>query len=256
MDKRRLTIIILASIAAIIIVAVVFVVWRNVSELKTGRVTELPSALQACETAPEPEKCREKALEGAVKDGGGANLCKELIGDALENCVRLAANKSGKESVCGLLEDDARVRCEDDIMLDLARAELSLEKCESVKDEGLRAMCKENITAAIVQAGDCAKNNIDETLCDERDISSRAVNGLDASICQEFSDEEKKVACEEEVALRKEQANDDDADQDGLSSVEEEKYGTDPAKADTDGDGYVDGEEVRAGFNPNGSGRL
>ena len=67
-----------------------------------------------------------------------------------------------------------------------------------------------------------------------------------------ITDEEKKVACEEEVALRKEQANDDDADQDGLSSVEEEKYGTDPAKADTDGDGYVDGEEVRAGFDPNG----
>ena len=33
-------------------------------------------------------------------------------------------------------------------------------------------------------------------------------------------------------------------------------YGSDPVKPDTDGDGYLDGQEVRAGYNPNGPGEL
>ena len=41
-----------------------------------------------------------------------------------------------------------------------------------------------------------------------------------------------------------------DADQDGLTNEEEQLYGTDPQKADTDGDGYSDGAEVRSGYNP------
>jgi hypothetical protein len=41
-----------------------------------------------------------------------------------------------------------------------------------------------------------------------------------------------------------------DSDQDGLSDVEEKTYGTDPNNADTDGDGYTDGNEVKAGYDP------
>jgi hypothetical protein len=41
-----------------------------------------------------------------------------------------------------------------------------------------------------------------------------------------------------------------DADQDGLTNEEERVYKTDPNKADTDGDGYGDGVEVRGGYDP------
>ncbi len=36
----------------------------------------------------------------------------------------------------------------------------------------------------------------------------------------------------------------------------EQLYGTDPNKPDTDGDGYLDGEEVTNGYNPLGEGAL
>lgn len=51
---------------------------------------------------------------------------------------------------------------------------------------------------------------------------------------------------------------DDTADPDGdnLTNAEERFYGTDPQKADSDDDGYKDGEEVRAGYNPLGPGKL
>lgn len=41
-----------------------------------------------------------------------------------------------------------------------------------------------------------------------------------------------------------------DSDQDGLSDEEEKVYGTDIYNRDTDGDGYTDGAEVKAGYDP------
>lgn len=55
-------------------------------------------------------------------------------------------------------------------------------------------------------------------------------------------------------ATAQDQINDPDAD--GLTNAEESFYGTDANKADTDGDSYKDGEEVRAGFDPVGTGKL
>jgi len=47
-----------------------------------------------------------------------------------------------------------------------------------------------------------------------------------------------------------------DSDNDGLSDKEEEFYGTDKNNPDTDGDGYKDGDEVKNGYNPLGTGKL
>lgn len=62
-----------------------------------------------------------------------------------------------------------------------------------------------------------------------------------ASIGQQIT-----VASGNQVAL----AIGDDPDHDGLSGVGESRYNTDPTRADTDGDGYLDGEEVVSGCNP------
>ncbi len=42
----------------------------------------------------------------------------------------------------------------------------------------------------------------------------------------------------------------DDIDNDGLTGWEEKIYKTDPNNPDTDGDGYLDGEEVASGYDP------
>jgi hypothetical protein len=47
-----------------------------------------------------------------------------------------------------------------------------------------------------------------------------------------------------------------DSDKDGLTDAEEAIFGTDPNKADTDGDGYLDGAEVLSLYNPTGSGKI
>jgi len=47
-----------------------------------------------------------------------------------------------------------------------------------------------------------------------------------------------------------------DGDADELPDLLEEAYGTDPAKPDSDGDGFNDGEEIENGYNPLGEGDL
>jgi len=48
-----------------------------------------------------------------------------------------------------------------------------------------------------------------------------------------------------------------DTDNDGLSDYEEVKiYHTNPLSADSDGDSYLDGAEVKGGYDPNGPGKL
>lgn len=47
-----------------------------------------------------------------------------------------------------------------------------------------------------------------------------------------------------------------DSDSDGLSDQEEGRWRTDKNNPDTDGDGYLDGAEVKANYNPKGPGKL
>ncbi|MCA9391198.1 MAG: hypothetical protein KC582_03005 [Candidatus Magasanikbacteria bacterium] len=46
-----------------------------------------------------------------------------------------------------------------------------------------------------------------------------------------------------------------DSDSDSIPDTEEARYGTDPNKADTDGDGFNDADEIKNGYNPLGEGR-
>ena len=48
----------------------------------------------------------------------------------------------------------------------------------------------------------------------------------------------------------------EDPDQDGLTDVWEAVFQTNPGRADTDGDGFSDGEEIRQGFDPRQSGGI
>ena len=52
------------------------------------------------------------------------------------------------------------------------------------------------------------------------------------------------------------QYNSEDADDDEVADIWEDILGLDPDKADTDGDGFNDGEEILNGYNPFGAGEI
>jgi hypothetical protein len=83
----------------------------------------------------------------------------------------------------------------------------------------------------------------DEVVVDVDNVLINEINGG-----EEANDGETEVISSEEAIL--------DSDEDGLTVAEERFYGTDSELADTDGDGYKDGEEVRAGYDPLGPGKL
>ncbi len=123
---------------------------------------------------------------------------------------------------------------------------------------------------------DCKSNYCKEGVCTESSCTDGIKNGFETDVdcggnctkceagkaCRDDSDC-KSNACEfamckeeetwESFALKYGLDADDkdgDADNDGLSNYEEFLKKTDPTNKDTDGDGYTDGKEVKAGTNP------
>ncbi|NQV90592.1 hypothetical protein HQ487_04290 [Candidatus Uhrbacteria bacterium] len=86
---------------------------------------------------------------------------------------------------------------------------------------------------------------------DEQSYGDDGLGGEEEATEEEATEEEatEEEATEEEVVEEETEA-DIDTDEDGLTDVEEETYGTDPENPDTDGDGYHDGEEVSTGHDP------
>jgi hypothetical protein len=58
------------------------------------------------------------------------------------------------------------------------------------------------------------------------------------------------------ISVEAEKASVADDDSDGLPNVLETIFGTDPKKVDTDGDGFSDKDEIKAGSDPTGPGKL
>jgi hypothetical protein len=79
-------------------------------------------------------------------------------------------------------------------------------------------------------------------------ITEPEIKRIDSDKDGLFDDTEKELGTD---------INSPDTDDDGLFDLEEaEVYKTNPLNPDTDGDGFRDGEEVKNGYNPNGSGKL
>lgn len=80
------------------------------------------------------------------------------------------------------------------------------------------------------------------------DVALDKAREVDTDLDGLTNEEEKKIGTD---------INKVDTDRDGLmDSSEVNDYRTNPLKADTDGDSYEDGVELRSGYNPIGPGKL
>jgi len=99
-----------------------------------------------------------------------------------------------------------------------------------------------------------------QALDEEKEDSSPVEAGVedsDKSVEQDMTDTDQDGLTDAEERELGTNINSIDSDFDGLFDREEVRvYKTDPLNKDTDGDSFLDGDEVRAGYNPNGEGKL
>lgn len=158
-----------------------------------------------------------------------------------ENCreskLTDLARTSGTSEICEMIE--ARVAL-DNCYWGLARDQGEEVFCDQVTDPTSASRCRDDIAQA------------------------RALAAQDVNLCQEIEEQIRRDRCvkiftgpiTDPQENEQEEQDQVDSDEDGLTDEEEAVYGTDLADPDTDGDGYTDGGEVAAGYDPNGSGKL
>jgi hypothetical protein len=215
---------------------------------QADRVTEAEVMIDSCENADDPERCLERAQKNAAVLTGDLGYCQDSEGEAYDDCVWKVAREKLDVELCTQLQNTEFVsKCQDSIYRKLAYTSDDIAYCALLSNETLVQGCIRSIEGAVTYA-DCNVDVHGGDYCEYLRITEQAVQAQDRSICDSLG-EEFVVDCREAVLI-------DDPDFDGVETVIELKYGSDPYLVDTDGDGFTDKEEIDAGYNPAGEGRL
>ncbi len=148
------------------------------------------------------------------------DICDHIEKEEIKiECANAILQKGGAKKIdeCWLLGGDDFIKCSRDIFLIYDR----LENCLNIISGEMRQMCESVFyyeTAFLRQNGE---------------------------LCEKIADEKLNQYCFKNVIDKF-----SDSDNDGLTDINEAKFGADPNNPDTDGDGYSDGEEMRKGYNP------
>lgn len=241
--------------AVVVLLVLVGVVLRLVSGgLDEGEIVQ-EQALQrqaedAIESCEGQEACEAQARKEAAQVTGQSSYCEEIEDTvARDDCFWGLAREVLDVSYCdGVSDAQDQVRCQDSVYLQQAYAQDDVTICQQLSREISAQGCIEAIEGSPDSAAECdpAVHGIDR--CTFLEVTEQAVAASDRSLC-DVLDGEYLFTCQTRVTP-------DDPDLDNLSDLDEERYGTDPFDPDTDGDGYTDGGEVAAGYDPNGSGKF
>lgn len=233
--------------AVVVVLGAVYLVHmlasRTVDTGKQEALSQMESALSACDNERDPAACKARVRGDAAQNGAGATACKGLDGDAYASCVALSAKASGDVAACASLSGSEQQSCTDYAYFTEGQRAVDAEVCVKIENVGLRASCTVRVTEDAVAAGTCAAAHVAEELCVAGKALRDAIATGDAAACLALATEDARTECSSGIASV-------DADGDGLVVAEELAAGTNDRTADTDGDGYSDREELASGHDP------
>lgn len=177
-----------------------------------------------CDGEDDVEACKARARTVAAEQTGQVEVCEGLSGQQLKNCVVLIARDEADPEACDMLQGDDKTSCEDAAYLVKAKDNDDANFCGKIQNDQKRESCQRQVEPEVTSELDAAVESGNPQDC-------AALSGG------------QKAACEDAYLSL-------DRDADGLSRFEESQLGTSDDNQDTDGDGYSDGQEVSAGYDP------
>lgn len=257
----------MALIAAIVVIwGVVFLMgWFFQPDEQMQEQTRL--YIQACQSENDVEKCIAGAGTQLAKETGSVEYCEELKDEEYDICIGFAASTAQDADICKKMKDSEReVNCNDAIVTNQLGSDYEYEDCEDLEDQERLESCQSRWVISAARVGNCEHEAVSDEVCAYGQLLQEAVDLQDPVGCELISDNGMQELCLEivgpgdkdfdgldsdEEEYRGTSDTDTDSDDDGLGDYEEIwEYETDPSNPDTDGDGYSDGDEVRAGYSP------
>ena len=240
--------IIVALVLAVVVIGFLVLRKRSGGE---NIVSEVKQELASCET----EDCAIVLATNRAKEKGDASLCRLVEGDGVTNCIKQYAYDKGDPSACDLLKGDEQIACASNAQYLLASRRGDISLCESIKDARLQTICGDELIARYASENRCAEAGSFKDICQKRiDDGLRIARQIGPGLCEPFLASDPELGPDgEEYVMCLNALDTVDLDGDGLVIHQEIELGTDNQKADTDGDGYDDGTEVRGGYNPLGT---
>lgn len=214
--------------------------------------TTSEATVNLTDSLPGSEDAKAYELAIANKD---ETACRKIISTTTKNtCYANLAVQASNPAICQAISEKYLAQeCDSMSSLSSAIAGRDINSCEAIKDEMQRNSC---IDQKPWRVGEC--NQLKSVLLQGRCLAHYYKHLADSTnnseACKKITDNDARVECI--IKIKKIEKPFEDADHDGLNLFQEMVYGTDPNKADTDGDGYNDGDEVARGFNPLGFGYL
>lgn len=238
-------------LAALIIGGVFFLIRQNAPQtapvVSTTSVFGTPSSTETtdvsgeavCDVSEDSEACLVlKTKERAITEKK-SERCDVLTEEDKDDCFWSVARVTEDASVCEkMLNKDWSLSCTNELHAFAAITASDGALCDKIADEQMKISCKSIITTTSAQV--CVESDED---CLFTRVLTAANQAQDAEVC-DVLDPKRSAECRVRVTV-------DDPDFDGIDSTQEiVLYGTDPRNPDTDGDGYLDGQEVNAGYDP------
>ena len=213
-------------------------------------------------------KIDNEIYELALKSGD-EEACLLISNDRSRNiCVKHVALQLLDTNLCqDIIDQEEKDNCFNEVNLAKAENNKDLSLCNQIIDEMLKLTCLERIISQGINATECnqiplrysprtPENNYEtelRDLCVSKVLHKQAVANNNESLCEEIPLRYIMAKC---LGKLKSIPLDSDSDNDGLNYYEEIIYNTNPDIADSDGDGFLDGEEVKSGYNPKGDGKV
>lgn len=261
-NMKTKAMLILAAIAALIGLAVA--VWRLAPSRPASAPSDAappatPAPADACGAIAAPTERQSCQTQGYARwldatreqafAGKSAAACGRIpVADDRDVCLLELVSVVPEAAVCErITAANRRQDCQNRLIIRHG----SMTACRQIADAVDREYCFERAVNDAPGGGAALCPTLtgdDQNRCWEVYYTYQAVTRVDYEQCRKIPVPEGVARCRRKLP--------NDADGDGLSDFAERSvWQTDPQNADTDGDGYSDGVEVKGGYNPRGPGK-